>query len=436
MRVLPSADGFLRPEFGLLLFGAATLLACGANPSGHDSGSNDMTSGGSATAGGSSTTGGSGGTSSTGGSAATTGGTGGSSGSSGGSVAAGGSGAGGSGGSIPHVVVPCDASETTVVDEWENITFPEIADDGPQAVVIDPFNAANLWVGGSHTGIFKSTDCGATWAKTNTGALASDIDSGGNWNMQIDPNDGTLYTIVGYGTNHAYRSENGGVDWIDLFPEGSPVYDVVDIAFAQEMSLDPDDPTHLAISFHVNCIGEYAPSCIAVSHDRGDNWSFIKGPTSGWVEGASPIMLGGDKMLLSSAEGIWKTTNAGQTWTDVPGEDDWVWGAHQAFRTPEGTWFLGGNPVLTSTDDGDTWTKLTNSGRVVGLVGDGTRLFGSDQWPNGGKPYRSAPLNSPNEWTEMGPTMQDGGDHLAYDPDHHFLYSTNHAAGLWRMRTE
>jgi hypothetical protein len=326
------------------------------------------------------------------------------------------------------VILPCTAGDGPI-DSWENITFDAIKKDGPQAVVVDPKNGANVWVGGNRVGIFKSTDCGANWSKTNTGKLATDIDSGANWNMQIDPNDGTLYTIVGYGTNHPYRSTNGGVDWEDLFPQGSSILTVA--GFAQEMSLDPLNPKHLAISFHENCKSPNPPSCLGESMDGGTTWSVIKGPASGWVEGASPIILGGSSMLLSTGAGVWRTSDAGANWTKIAD-----WGAHQAFHAKDGTWYLGSVDMLTSKD-GISWSHIPKSWRNVGVAGDGVRIFGSDQWPGSdGQPYHVASESDPTKWSIMtSAKMSDGGDHLVYDPDHHLLYSTNHAAGLWRVRT-
>ena len=53
-----------------------------------------------------------------------------------------------------------------------------------------------------------------------------------------------------------------------------------------------------------------------------------------------------------------------------------------------------------------------------------------------GQPYHVASESDPTKWTIMpSAKMGDGGDHLVYDPDHHLMFSTNHAAGLWRMRT-
>lgn len=344
--------------------------------------------------------------------------------------------AGGGGGSViapPHVVLPCSAGDGPI-DTWEDITFDAIKKGGPQAVLVDPSNGARLYVGGSSAGVFKSENCGGTWSKVNTGKNGAALDSGSSWNMAIDPTSPqTIYTINGYGSPpHIFKSTNGGVDWDDLFPEGSDVVKTVDQnGFTQEMSMDPTDPRHLAVSFHANCSGAVAPSCLGETKDGGAHWRLLKSATNGWVEGASPIILGGDSWLLSTASGVYRTPDAGANWTKIAD-----WGSHQAYHAKDGTWYLGSVDVLMSKD-GVSWSHIAKSWRNVGMAGDGIRIFGSDQWPGAdGQPYHAALESDPTKWTMMtSPKMGDGGDHLVYDGDHHLLYSTNHAGGLWRMRT-
>jgi hypothetical protein len=51
------------------------------------------------------------------------------------------------------------------------------------------------------------------------------------------------------------------------------------------------------------------------------------------------------------------------------------------------------------------------------------------------EPYFSTSESKPGAWTNMKtPMMRDGGLYLAYDPDHHLLYSSNLPAGAWRVQ--
>src|SRR4051812_34785428 len=151
---VPAASGGMSGATGT---GGATS-ASGGSASGATSasGGSASTSGGAAGAGG---PGGAAGRSGAGGS----GGSGGSS--------AGNGGAGGSGGGAPHVVGKCDG--LGAVNAFESITPPGVAFVG--SVAVDPVNSGTIYVGsGSNAGapaqgIWKSTDCGATWAMVSTG---------------------------------------------------------------------------------------------------------------------------------------------------------------------------------------------------------------------------------------------------------------------------
>jgi len=59
---------------------------------------------------------------------------------------------------------------------WDaNSIAPVTAPDEPPyefvgkstAIVVDPFDASTVWLGTGNKGLFKSSDCGATWAHVN-----------------------------------------------------------------------------------------------------------------------------------------------------------------------------------------------------------------------------------------------------------------------------
>ena len=91
-------------------------------------------------------------------------------------------------GPLPHVVVACpSASDGGVVGQWENVTPPTVSlnadasvgappNYGTAQLVVDPQNTATVYLGTSGQGIYKSTDCGATWAHINTGMNGAMLD--------------------------------------------------------------------------------------------------------------------------------------------------------------------------------------------------------------------------------------------------------------------
>src|SRR5258708_11887702 len=73
---------------------------------------------------------------------------------------------------------------------------------------------AMVYLGSEEWGFDKSTDCGATWTKTNTGKNGAALDKGSQWTMLVDPtNPEVLYTNSGFGVSGVFKSVNGGVDW-------------------------------------------------------------------------------------------------------------------------------------------------------------------------------------------------------------------------------
>jgi hypothetical protein len=355
-------------------------------------------------------------------------------------------GATGSGGSDAGIVVRA-CSGLGAVDQWENISPPEFrvpSNMETLSVVVDPkaqtvYAAAGPAAGsaGSHTGVMKSTDCGATWAPATTGQNMDRLKTGGQWAMLIDPVDPqTLYVANGYGNEPTiYKSTNGGVDFEGLAPYPGRGTNV----FVQGMALEQTDPQHLVVDFHENCASPYTPLCFSQSTDGGGTWQMFNGPASlgGWHEGATLSVLGPSSYVYGGDGGFY-TGNNGQTWTKVVND---VFNAAYPGSTdiaPDGTIYLTGSGSVYSSHTnpiGSSWTAIPNSPRASVIIDDGVRLFASYAW-GGPQPNWTAPLSNPSAWTPMtSPSMSRGGNELAYDAVHHIVYSANWGAGLWRVVT-
>ena len=193
-------------------------------------------SGGSATSGGMSTSGGAAGSAAHGGSAGQSAG-----GSSGRGGAAGSGGAPADGGKMGlGGIVGADAStggpcgSIPAPGKWDAASISPVAAapgiPGYQfkgksvSVVVDPFDTAKVWLGTGEYGLFQSTDCGASWKHVSTGTNSGQIDKSTLWSMAVDPvNKGTIYTVAAYGAGSVWKSTNGGVDWVDLFPNQNQI---------------------------------------------------------------------------------------------------------------------------------------------------------------------------------------------------------------------
>jgi hypothetical protein len=354
-----------------------------------------------------------------------------------GGKAAGGSGctggATGSGGAAspdagpPHVVMPCPTGDAGV---WEDITPAKIVQTQPYqggtgAVLVNPKDTRTVYVGAVNGGgVFKSTDCGATWAHVNTGKNASDMDSGKLWSMVIDPVDPeVLYSINGYGAEGLWKTANGGVDWENLFPQGSEVANTANGNFASIVSMDVTDHLHLVVNFHSGCSGAYAPDCQAETKDGGATWRLFKAPTGG--EGVGVIVLNATTWVSGGYQAMWETTDSGATWNKVSGES-----AHwQLYHSTSGAFYIGTMSGILKSTNGTTWTLLPGFGaQVQGITGDGTNIFAGQQWQN---KYFKVPETNPAGFSQIGPTHGNSSYFMAFDPDHKLLYASE-MSSLWR----
>lgn len=353
-----------------------------------------------------------------------------------------------------HVGEDCDALAPGRVGVWEEITPVELGTPDNMEVAtiaINPIDCSVYATAGNETnggdggtGVYKSSDAGATWAKISTGESSEKLETGVIWSLRIDPETPErMYLASGYGNDPTiYRSVNGGVDWEML--DADPDDTVVD--FAQAIGMDRDDPLHLAITWHETCSAPHTPMCLSETRDGGDTWTILDGPPSlpGWAEGASITIMGETSLLLAADSGGWFTPDSGATWTRViDGVHYGSYGGGAHFG-PDGSAYLGiaNQGVFVSRPGGEqpvgaSWELMPGSPQAAVLIDDGTTLFATYLHDTSGQPFFSTPLDDETTWTHMdSPSIGRGSVMLAYDETRHLVYSANLAAGIWRLRTQ
>lgn len=400
--------------------------------------------------------------SATGGASAGTGGSGGSVGSGG----AAGSGTGGAGtGGAPgtggkpgvHVTRDCPSAAQGgpgAVGVWQNITPKEVCltclqsqngndNFGTAAILVNPLDPAQLYLGTEEWGVFKSMDCGTTWSKINTGKNGDALDKGSQWTMILDPTDPqVLYTNSGFGVSGIFKSVNGGVDWEQVLSGNA-----ADIApyggFMGTYNMDPGDHLHITASFHAECMAPMNAACFIETKDGGKTWVARNGDPS-WSGGEHTILefLDSTHWLFGNQDGMWTSTDSGTTWKQLPGKHS-IEHHQQLYRAAPGVYFQSSlEGLIYSNDNGATWTLLDNSPlAAVGVVGTGKTVYTAKAGPwkapgvDPEKPYYSVsqanPTAKPMDLVDT-PAMVDGALFMDYDPDHHIVYSSNFAAGVWR----
>jgi len=222
----------------------------------------------------------------------------------------------------PHIVMACPASggAAAKIGVWEKITPATVIAKGDTpggAILVNPKDTRIVYAGSANgTGLYKSTDCGATFVHVNTGKNGSHIDSGRIWDMVIDPVDPeVLYVIEGYGDGGLWKTTNGGVDWENTTPIDSDVAKTANGNFTSIVGMDITDHLHLVVAFHSGCGGAYAPNCQAETKDGGATWRLFKEPIAG--EGVGVIVLNATTWLSGGYNEMLQTTDSGATWNKV-----------------------------------------------------------------------------------------------------------------------
>jgi photosystem II stability/assembly factor-like uncharacterized protein len=364
--------------------------------------------------------------------------------------------AGGAGEASPPTRVT-DCSDLPAPGVFEEITPPEVkatigdkmsdgqTKGGPFAMAVDPVNLGTVYSGTLFQGVWKSTDCGAHWVKIPTGDNAADVNRGMNWTLAVDPVEPqTVYTNSGYGSNGLFKSIDGGVSWTDIWsvksqPELGKAFQY---NFANVIAIDPSNHRHLLLTFHEMCLPPHASTCIVESKDAGATWEIHDGKP-GWNGGEGQVIFFLDSPTTwlwgSQTNGFWRTPDSGKTWQEVPKMTTSHLQGSQLLRTRDGRFFAAGADGIWRSPSGEanTWELIPDTGPIVGgLVSDGTNMYASTCYAGNfceQARYLTSPEQDGQTWKAMAvPKIAQGGN-LGYDPGHRLLFSSNLAAGLWRV---
>lgn len=338
----------------------------------------------------------------------------------------------------PGELVPPKAGDWVDVSPPVDYKYVPLYNYGVQALGGAVADAPRtLYLGTCLHGVWKTTDGGQTWARTN------DHFSGRNWSLVVDPTDSrTVYTTDGYGINGLWKTTDGGATWVD-FTHNMGDSDV------SHIEIDPHNHLHLLVSLHG---GNYD---LFETLDGGTTWT-NKGHPWG-ANNTFVYFLGQDNaghpsssFWLGFAEnaGLWRTENSGTTWTRVSSTLNRSHAGAGYYRAANGAVYAAvDNTIARSTDNGRTWTDLATAGNLptpgdayAGIAGDGTTIFTmpSNTGSTSHGPYHW--LTTPESgdgltWTQYNEQVfDDGPENMVFDPVNRVFYASQWSTGMWRLQ--
>ncbi|NNF39376.1 MAG: glycosyl hydrolase [Gemmatimonadetes bacterium] len=197
------------------------------------------------------------------------------------------------------------------VDEHTGVTDLEFAPDDPSTVYAATFQRRrHVWgymAGGPGSGIWKSTDAGASWREVTTGLPTRDMGKIGLAVTPADP-DRVYATIESNGGQEGfYRSLDRGESWehrTTYISGGTGPH------YYQEIEASPTEPDvviQMDVFFQVTYDGGATFDNLETGRDKhSDNHAL-------WIDPANPLhMLGG------TDAGLYETFDRGTTWRHFP----------------------------------------------------------------------------------------------------------------------
>jgi hypothetical protein len=379
-------------------------------------------------------------------------------------------GSGGGGGSLVGdrgmpTALGCPSSQPP--GTWQNVTPPTLDPlagwGGCQTILQDPVQPAVLYLNCDFQGTWKSTDCGATWAKKSTGMNADKVNGGRQWCAAIDKNPQrdpktppVLYVPLGYGTNGFWKSTNDGVDWINTWnnniyaPDGTTNISAdvgADVACGH--IVDVTDPSHLVLYLH-SYWGKGGNNGIFETTDGGGKWILHKAQTFNFQPHSDGMFPYDKSIWLVTHSPQWpigqlyRTTDGAATWGLATG--DMGLGLHSSLMIGT-TMYAVADGIYKTTDRAASWTR-SDAGvhAVYALFRSATNMYligGQDDNDHSFK-IRSAALPDPTTWTDIPipanlPWDQGGAKRASpawgaamFDGSHEVIVTSNWNAGVWR----
>jgi photosystem II stability/assembly factor-like uncharacterized protein len=329
----------------------------------------------------------------------------------------------------------------------------------PGALTIDPSNPSTIYLGRTLSGVYKSTDAGASWRAANLGmATTNDFRSCCISGVAVDPqNSNTLYALSI--NSVIYKSSNGGLSWLQVSSGAWPFN-----GGPRTLVVDPQNTSTIygllgAGVFRSTDAGAtwnpyFQPRALPItsllmdpvdtrtiyagrfkSADAGGSWVFLgAGAVALAIDPQSPWVLYGGKDI-SDGEGclgISKSVDGGGGWVDTRSRTGCVFAIVIDPQNLSTLYAGSSSGVFKSTDAGVTWSDVNAGLSSNGSFGPDVTALAID--PKSGTLYTAVAgklfksTDGAGSWSDIGLTASVNA--LAFDPHNSSVIYAATAGGL------
>ena len=243
-----------------------------------------------------------------------------------------------------------------------------------------------------------------------------EMDGGGWFTGFVQHPDGRVYGRTDVGG--VYRTDNFGESWIYLSGELPTEASLI----VQGIAVSPTDEDTVYQAVGVSYFNGDPTRGIYKSTDGGRNWSHVK--TGINFSGNDSARHGGECIIVhpttnsevwagSRQDGLWKSTNAGDTWTEIaPGTfgDLVIVSVYIQENFPDQIWVGTEGGAYVSTNRGNSWTKVLDQEVVYRI----SRRPNGETFISGGS-YNPGTPNDTKLWKVTSPDWSDLSEYTFTD---------------------
>lgn len=239
--------------------------------------------------------------------------------------------------------------------------------NGPEAEVLslamDPTNPATIYAGTYGSGVFKSTNRGASWSAVNTGLTDPYVIA-----LVINPTNPNIIYAGVILTGGVFKSTNGGASWSFKGLGGS---------YVAALAADPSNPNNIYENGYDCLDPDSCFSEVNKSTDGGESWNWVlrgrafAGPLA--IDSRNPAAI-----YMGDFGGILKSTDSGASWNEFNvGQPSTQVNALAIDRSNPNTIYAGTGDccgispdlgVFKSTDGGATWNGVGPANTFVAAL--------------------------------------------------------------------